>query len=52
MSLGGIKYTKSTVGNQSIIQKYFSSLLHPKWFDEQTTAFENGGLLKTSQLHN
>jgi hypothetical protein len=27
----GIKYTKSTVINQSIIQKSFSSLLHPKW---------------------
>jgi hypothetical protein len=29
--LGGIKYTKSTVRNQSIIQKSFSSLLHAKW---------------------
>jgi hypothetical protein len=29
--LGGIKYAKSTVRNQSIIQKSFSSLLHPKW---------------------
>jgi hypothetical protein len=31
MPLGGIKYTKSTVRNQSIIQESFSSLLHPKW---------------------
>jgi hypothetical protein len=28
--IGGLKYTKSTVRNQSIIQKSFSSLLHPK----------------------
>jgi hypothetical protein len=30
-TIGGIKYTKSTVRNKSIIQKSFSSLLHPKW---------------------
>jgi hypothetical protein len=29
--IGGIKYTKSTIRNQSITQKYFSSLLDPKW---------------------
>jgi hypothetical protein len=28
----GIKYTKSTIRNQSIIQKYFSSLMDPKWW--------------------
>jgi hypothetical protein len=30
--LGGIKYTKSTIRNQSIIQNSFSLLLDPKWW--------------------
>jgi hypothetical protein len=51
-TLGGIKYNKSTVRNQSIIQKSFSSLLHPQMvLDEQPTGFKNGGFVKTSQLH-
>jgi hypothetical protein len=50
--LGGIKYNKSTVRNQSIIQKSFSSFLHPQMvLDEQSTGFKNGGFVKTSQLH-
>jgi hypothetical protein len=52
LKIGGIKYTKSTVRNQSIIQKSFSSITASKMvLDEQPTGFKNGGFLKTSQLH-
>jgi hypothetical membrane protein len=51
-TLGGIKYTKSTVRNQSIIQKSFFFITASKiLLDEQPKGFENGGFLKTSQLH-
>jgi sensor histidine kinase YesM len=52
MIIGGIKYTKSTIRNHSIIQKSCSSFIGFKMvIDEQQTGFKNVGFLKTSQLH-
>jgi hypothetical protein len=52
LKIGGIKYTNSTIRNQSIIQKSFSSFIGFKMvIDEQQTGFQYGGFLKNSQLH-
>jgi hypothetical protein len=58
---GGIKYKKSTDGNQSILQRnppletsqlsknVFSPI--PKVQDEESACLKNGGFFKTSQLN-
>jgi hypothetical protein len=52
MLIGGIKYTKSAIRNQSIIQIFFFFIIEFKMvIDEQQTGFQNGGFLKPSQLH-
>jgi hypothetical protein len=45
--VGGIKYKKSTIRNQSIIQKYFYSPV-----DLQRGKMKKKNVLKTSQLNN
>jgi hypothetical protein len=52
MLLGGIKYSKSTIRNQSITYPNFFINGSKMMIDEQPTGLKNGGFLKTSQLHN
>jgi hypothetical protein len=50
-TLGGIKYKKSTIQNQTIIQKYFFFTNgSPKAQDEEPACLKNGVFFKTSQL--
>ena len=51
--IGGIKYTKSTIRNQSLIQKRkFFTNVSKMIFDVQPTGSKNCGSLKTIQLPN
>jgi hypothetical protein len=52
-TIGGIKYKKSTIRNQSIIQKYFSSPMVPhRWKMNNQHVKKKVVFFKTSQLNN
>jgi hypothetical protein len=52
-TIGGIKYRKSTITNQSIIQKhFFSEMGSQRGGNEEPKCLKNGGFFKTSQLNN
>jgi hypothetical protein len=52
MIIGGIKYKKSTVRNQSLFQKIkFCINRPPKGLNEEPTCLKSGGFFQTSQLN-